>query len=111
MRQAVKYTNLFNKIALSMSIVWLVLPMAIHAANSTNMRPPNAIPAQHNTALTDCYTTAEERYTVTMLDQHSAYPNCKQDYVVDKINLRTSGLVDIDTYVSVKCCKTKVIWD
>jgi hypothetical protein len=103
-------STLTKRICIAACFFSLVLPGISSATSSTDIQVAHIQPAQHDVKLTNCFTTKEQRYNVTMVDTKSAYPDCPPDMVIDKVNLRTEGVVTIDTYVSLVCCKQDVGW-
>jgi hypothetical protein len=90
----------------------LCMPLTVYAIDSTHLRTANIVPATHAVKLTDCIDTEETRYTVTIWRYRSVNPSCPKNYTIDKFNFRTeSNGTDVDTYVSIHCCKSNVGWE
>jgi hypothetical protein len=104
-------TSSFTKrICITACCLSFVMPAMSFAASSTDIHAANVVPAQHEVKLRKCSKTKEQLYNVTMVGRTSAYPACPAGMVIDKVNLRTEGVVDVDTYVSLDCCEPDVGW-
>lgn len=87
-------------------------PIIVHAADSTKLQLSHNKPAKVKIVDYDCEYTKEFFYTQSWWSSSGAKPSCPENKTVNKIKMRNESKgLDVYTYISLKCCKQKRVWE